>query len=566
MKRSRLTALFAILAVVAVIAVGGWVAAARIESPAEIAARTAPPKPSLILVPVEKRVLSSNIVTRGTARFGLPQPISIAPSTLKSGTAGLITTLPAVGAQFGEGDVLLTASGRPVLLMAGAIPAYRDLVPGLSGKDVRQLEDGLKRLGFDPGPVDGAYDEQTSSAVAAWYKAAGHEPFGPTPEQLAGVRTLESALADAEKLKMSADSAIGPADLAVEAARKKAEHARRAADAEVQAAIRERDAASLDRGAAASVEVARAALDAAITEGEFEVQSAIAAKKIAEFEAQLAADGLKRSAAELEAARRALGVQVPADEIVFIPALPVRVQETSVPVGAEASGPVMSVTDNKITIDSSLALDAAPLVKPGMQVDIDEAAFGIKTKGVVEHVANTPGTHGVDGYHIYLAVGVDEPPTQLDGFSLRLTIPIRSTGGPVTAVPMSAVSLSADGTSRVQVEDNGQLSYVVVEPGLAAHGSGEVTARDRELEPGQLVVIGAKDGEPAPEVPAEPVRGSADVDLLHTTLETICTITPPPSPPAGPGDGDRGLTWHLGSWVRWTAGCPSHPSGPANAS
>jgi len=130
---------------------------------------------------------------------------------------------------------------------------------------------------------------------------------------------------------------------------------------------------------------------------------------------------------------------------------------------------------------------------------------------------------------------------------------------------MSAVSLSADGTSRVQVEDNGQLSYVVVEPGLAAHGYVEVTARDRELEPGQLVVIGAKDGEPAAEAPAEPVRGSADVDLLHTTLETICRITPP-SPSAGSGDGDRGLTWHLGSWVRWTAGCPADQRGPANAS
>src|SRR5688500_2294748 len=133
MKRSRLTVLFGILAVVAVIAVGGWVAAARIASPAEIAARTAPPKPSLILVPVEKRVLSSNIVTRGTARFGLPQPISITPSALKSGTAGLITTLPAMGAQLEEGYVMLTASGRSVLLIAGDIPAYRDLVPGLSG-------------------------------------------------------------------------------------------------------------------------------------------------------------------------------------------------------------------------------------------------------------------------------------------------------------------------------------------------------------------------------------------------------------------------------------------------
>ena len=89
----------------------------------------------------------------------------------------------------------------------------------------------------------------------------------------------------------------------------------------------------------------------------------------------------------------------------------------------------MTVTDNQLVIDSSLPLDAAPLVKPGMPVAIDEQALGIKATGVVERVADTPGTHGVDGYHIYFEVRVDETPTRLEGFSLRLTIPIESTEG-----------------------------------------------------------------------------------------------------------------------------------------
>ena len=80
MSNQRITALLVVLALVAVVAVGSWVVGSQIESPAEAAARTAPPKPSPILVPVEERVLSSNIVTRGTARFGLPQPLAIAPS------------------------------------------------------------------------------------------------------------------------------------------------------------------------------------------------------------------------------------------------------------------------------------------------------------------------------------------------------------------------------------------------------------------------------------------------------------------------------------------------------
>ena len=65
-------------------------------------------------------------------------------------------------------------------------------------------------------------------------------------------------------------------------------------------------------------------------------------------------------------------------------------------------------------------------MKPGMKVAIDEQALGIKATGVVEEVANTPGTRGVDGYHFYLGVKVESTPVSLAGFSVRLTIPIES--------------------------------------------------------------------------------------------------------------------------------------------
>src|SRR5690242_12337719 len=78
---------------VVLLAVVSWIAGSKIQSPAEAAARTAPPTPSPILVPVEERVLTSDVSTRGTARFGLPQSISLAASPLKS-AAGIITTLP----------------------------------------------------------------------------------------------------------------------------------------------------------------------------------------------------------------------------------------------------------------------------------------------------------------------------------------------------------------------------------------------------------------------------------------------------------------------------------------
>src|SRR5499426_4387207 len=113
MAMKRVNVLWTTLGLVGGMAFGAWYAGARIQSPAEVAARTAPPEPSPILVPVESRVLSSDVVTRGTARFGLPQPISIAPSTVKGGV-GLIATVPRPNMEFEEGGVIFSISGRPV--------------------------------------------------------------------------------------------------------------------------------------------------------------------------------------------------------------------------------------------------------------------------------------------------------------------------------------------------------------------------------------------------------------------------------------------------------------------
>jgi multidrug efflux pump subunit AcrA (membrane-fusion protein) len=548
---------------------GGWLAGSRIESPADAAARTAPPSPSAILVPIEARVLSSNVVVRGTARFGLPQPISIAPSLLKP-APGLITVLPLRNDQVEEGGTLLAASGRPLLVLAGRIPAFRDLVPGTSGADVLQLEEGLARQGFEPGSVDGRYDQRTGAAVARWYEARGWEPFGSTPEQLAQLHTLEQDSGEATKVKLAAEAAAASAALTVEAARATAEHDERMAAAELAGRVADRvrliaraedgtplaveaeraKALHADTAARAEVaamaaeralvvldprqtETARAAADAkldlahasahrtelenelaiqvaerdaalaeeqlALAEaavksarlaGELSVRAALDAKKVAELDARLAAERADRLAADLALARSRLGVQVPVDEIVFIPALPVRVEEVTALVGNPASGPVLSVTDNQLAIDSALPLDSAPLVKLGMKVAIDEQALGIAATGIVALLADTPGTNGVDGYHLYLEVRVDPTPTPLQGFSVRLTIPIQSTEGSVTVVPISALSLAADGTSRVQVEKDGAFEYVVVRPGLSADGFVEVTPVGGELAAGQLVVVG----------------------------------------------------------------------------
>ena len=86
--------------------------------------------------------------------------------------SGTVTALPAVGDVIRRGGRLYAVDGEPVLLMYGAVPAYRTLAEGVGdGRDVEQLERNLAALGYDPGTVDEDFTDATAAAVAAWQRA-----------------------------------------------------------------------------------------------------------------------------------------------------------------------------------------------------------------------------------------------------------------------------------------------------------------------------------------------------------------------------------------------------------
>jgi peptidoglycan hydrolase-like protein with peptidoglycan-binding domain len=89
---------------------------------------------------------------------------------------GSVTWLPAPGAVVRQGQQLYGVAGRPVVLLYGGVPAFRDLATGVSGDDVRQLEQDLIDLGFaDAGnlTVDGVFAGADAAAVARWQAAIG---------------------------------------------------------------------------------------------------------------------------------------------------------------------------------------------------------------------------------------------------------------------------------------------------------------------------------------------------------------------------------------------------------
>jgi membrane fusion protein, multidrug efflux system len=103
-------------------------------------------------------------------------PDSSDPSYSGSGT---VTALPRAGSVIERGEALYRLDGDPIVLMYGSTPAYRALQSGVSdGRDVRELEQNLATLGFDPGTVDDSFTSATAAAVSDWQESVGLEQTG----------------------------------------------------------------------------------------------------------------------------------------------------------------------------------------------------------------------------------------------------------------------------------------------------------------------------------------------------------------------------------------------------
>ena len=197
------------LGLVVLLALGAWVAGRQVRSPAQIAAEAAAPTPGAITVPVERRVLASEVIVRGTVRYGSPQPVVLATSQVKqgSGDSEIVTQRPRGGQASARAPSRCRSRGARCSSSGhGALsPRHRSRE---QGPDVGQLESALVRLGFSPGPVDGRYDGETGAAVAAWYESEGWAPFGPTDIQIDQLRTANAAAAAARDLHLQARLAI----------------------------------------------------------------------------------------------------------------------------------------------------------------------------------------------------------------------------------------------------------------------------------------------------------------------------------------------------------------------
>ncbi len=206
MKRS--VAVATVIGVAATSGGSAWIAASQITSPDDAKRAARAPKASLVTVPVEKRALSANLVLRGSLSFDEATTIQVPSGGQDAGTRVITKDPPALGTDVVEGQSIAEISGRPLFVLQGTLPVFRDLRPGSTGDDVTQLEESLARLGHDPGPVDGTYDAATEAAVDALYSAAGYTQREPTAAERDRIEGARTALTSAQSELTAARAAL----------------------------------------------------------------------------------------------------------------------------------------------------------------------------------------------------------------------------------------------------------------------------------------------------------------------------------------------------------------------
>lgn len=164
------------------VAVAGlaWWFGAQAESPRQKAAEARGPRPSAITAPVEQRRLRETITLRGTVRTGGELKVQVDPPG--GDRKPLVTKLPVrTGDRVRAGTLLIEVAGRPLFVLPGRIPMYRDLAPGDRGDDVAQLQRALAAVGHPYGDRTGTFGAGTAAAVKRFYAARGYVPATEAP-------------------------------------------------------------------------------------------------------------------------------------------------------------------------------------------------------------------------------------------------------------------------------------------------------------------------------------------------------------------------------------------------
>jgi len=365
---------------------------------------------------------------------------TVVPTAADNATLIVTDLRSKAGDRIDEGAVPVVVAGRPVIVLAGATPAYRDLAPGDSGADVGQLQEALRRQGLtvnDPaGPAGPTYGPSTAAAVAGLYERLGFSATLSSPDAASQVRQAASAVSDA------------------------------------QAALRS----------------AQRALDQATPESQADLADARdAAARSLRSAQESYADLVLRT-----------GAKVPRSEVVFVPEVPATITQVPGRVGLvlQAGEPALTLASGPVLVRAEVPSARRGEIRQGQRARLSVGGAD-PVDGTVTTVSEPSvpaGTQdaGASGMPVRVEVAPAQALTVPVGTAVTVAIELAASDGPTLAVPVAAVDQRPDGSQRVRVLRDGSPRSVAVRVGVSGDGWVAVRPSRGGLVAGDRVVLGVR--------------------------------------------------------------------------
>ena len=137
-----------------------------------------------IATPISSRIINPSASSSQVSQSAEHAPLEGPSQRLANAAAGTITWLPKPGDLIEFGTALYAVDHKPIILMEGALPMYRDIAYKVSdGPDVAQLERNLVNLGYVADEattgnssdltVDHHVTPLTESSIRSWQLSLG---------------------------------------------------------------------------------------------------------------------------------------------------------------------------------------------------------------------------------------------------------------------------------------------------------------------------------------------------------------------------------------------------------
>ncbi len=370
--------------------------------------------------------------------------------TIPAGRSGVLTWLPDNGAIIESGDVIARVDDTPTVVLEGDLPMYRTLREGVEGADVQQLEQALVDLGYDPDEtvtIDDEFTSATESMVERWQEDLGVDETGRTS---VGDIIFAPLPAQVESSQSAVGSSVSQGTPILTASGGKF--------------LSGSDVLQLER---ALVDLG---YDPGSTDGVYDIDTATAVSAWTD-DVGHGQDG-----------------RLPIGSVVFSDG-DLRIADIFAEVGAPVgpTSPVLSAANIETIVRLDLPAGDQGLLSVGSSVVIvmPDRSETVGTVTFVSTVATGGGQGNPASFAVEIALndpsvaeGLDEAPVDVRAVSEAVEN--------VLAVPVSALLALAEGGYAIELVTGNGTSLVAVDPGFFADGWVEITGN---VQVGDVVVV-----------------------------------------------------------------------------